>query len=190
MKRFLPALLLLLLLLSAVFFTQWRLNQKNIPELFPIPDFKFKTHFGDTFTNENFEGQISVANFIFTSCPGICPVMSRKMSVIYEQYSDEDNVQFVSFSVDPTRDSLQALINYAEIWGANDHRWKFLRTEKDAIQTLYEHGFKLGGELPHGHSGAFVLVDENGVIRGYYNYDDDESLKLLNTHINLLLKLL
>ncbi len=190
MKRFIPALLLLLLLLSAVFFAQWRLNQKNIPKLFPVPDFKFKTHFGDTFTNENFEGHISVANFIFTSCPGICPVMSRKMSVIYEQYSDEDNLQFVSFSVDPARDSLQALINYAEIWGANDQRWKFLRTEKDSIQTLYEHGFKLGGELPHGHSGAFVLVDENGVIRGYYNYEEEESLKLLTNHINMLLKLL
>ncbi|KAA3611200.1 MAG: SCO family protein [Calditrichaeota bacterium] len=184
MKRLVPALILLLLLIGSVFFAQWRLQQTTIPELYEVPDFEFKSHLGNTYTNENFNDKITVANFIFTNCPGICPVMSRKMAVIYEKYETQKDVQFVSFSVDPERDSLQALIEYAENWGVADQRWQFLKTEKEAIETLYENGFKLGGELPRGHSGAFVLIDENGVIRGYYNYEEEESLTLLNEHID------
>ena len=82
MKRLIPALLLLVLLIGAVFFAQYRLNQPNIPELYPVPEFEFKSHLGDTFTSDDFKGKISIANFIFTNCPGICPVMSRKMAAI------------------------------------------------------------------------------------------------------------
>ncbi len=116
--------------------------------------------------------------------------MSREMAEIYEEYQDVEKVQFVSFSVDPERDSLDALISYAEKWGVTDQRWQFFRTEKESIKTLYRDGFKLGGELPFGHSGAFVLIDENGVIRSYYNYDDEESLELLKSHLNILKDLL
>jgi len=190
MKRLIPALILLVLLIGAVFFAQWRLNQPNIPELYTVPDFEFKSHLGDNFSNADFNAKISVANFIFTNCPGICPVMSREMAAIYEQYEGDEDVQFVSFSVDPARDSLEALIEYAERWNVTDQRWKFLRTEKEAIEALYEGGFKLGGELPRGHSGAFVLVDQNGIIRGYYNYNEEESLVLLNDHLKILKDLL
>ncbi len=187
MKRLFPAFILLVLLLCAVFFAQMRLKQTNIPELYPVPSFEFKSQFGDNFTNNDFAGKISVVDFIFTSCPGICPVMANKMSALYQEYEQENDVQFVSFSVDPARDSLETLIEYAQNLGIKDNRWKFLRTEKAAIDTLYEKGFKLGGELPYGHSGAFVLIDENGIIRGYYNYNDIESLALLEDHINILI---
>ena len=130
---------------------------------------------------------IIVVDFIFTKCPGICPVMTNKMSELYQEYADENMVQFVSFSVDPARDSLQALVNYALKWHVNDQRWYFLRTEKDKIQNLYEQGFKLGGELPYGHSGAFVLVDHNGIIRGYYDHSNNEELELLRRDIEVLL---
>lgn len=190
MKRIIPAFILFLLLAGTLFFVQSRLNKTDIPELFPIPDFQFKSHLGDIFTADDFDGKISVVNFIFTNCPGICPVMSRKMLSLYENFESENKIQFVSFSVDPARDSLEALYEYAENLGVTDQRWKFLRTEKKAMDTLHEQGFKLGGELPYGHSGSFVLVDENGVIRGYYDYDDEESLGRLEKHITILADLL
>jgi protein SCO1/2 len=102
--------------------------------------------------------------------------MSRKMASIYEDFSGYDKIQFISFSVDPERDSLQALQDYADRWGVTDQRWQFIRTEKEAINQLYGSGFKLGGELPYGHSASLVLVDNTGMIRGYYNYDDDKAI--------------
>ena len=187
MKRLLPSLILLVLLLGSVFFAQKYFNRHEIPKLFTVPDFEFVSQHGDVFSNLNFYTKISVVDFIFTNCPGICPVMTNKMSELYQEYADQNTVQFVSFSVDPERDSLQALVRYAEKWHVNDRRWYFLQTEKEKIQILYEQGFKLGGELPYGHSGALVLVDHNGVIRGYYSYSDEEELDTLRSDIDVLL---
>jgi len=186
MKKLIPAGVLLILLFAAVYIAQWQLNKPEIIELYKLPEFHFTSQDGEPFSNNNFENKISVANFIFTNCPGICPVMSVKMANLYEEFSDEPGVQFISFSVDPERDSLQALIEYSERWGVNDHRWLFIRTEKEAIADLYENGFKLGGELPRGHSGAFVLIDQHGVTRGYYAFNDDERLADLRSDMAVL----
>ena len=186
-KRLIPSFILLVLLLASVFIAKKYFNQPEIPKLYPVADFEFTSQQGTVFSNLNFYTKISVVDFIFTKCPGICPVMTNKMSELYQEYADENMVQFVSFSVDPARDSLQALVNYALKWHVNDQRWYFLRTEKDKIQNLYEQGFKLGGELPYGHSGAFVLVDHNGIIRGYYDHSNNEELELLRRDIEVLL---
>jgi protein SCO1 len=186
LKRLLPSFILLILLLGTLFFAQKYLNKPELPKLFTVPEFEFLSQQGTVFSNRDFSSKISVVDFIFTNCPGICPVMTNKMAALYEEYADEQTVQFVSFSVDPERDSLQALINYAQKWHVNDSRWYFLRTEKPEIQTLYEAGFKLGGELPYGHSGVFVLVDQNGIIRGYYSFDNEDELELLRRDITLL----
>jgi len=187
LKRLLPSFILLILLLASVFVAQRYFNQPEIPKLYPVPDFEFPSQQGNVFSNHNFNAKISVVDFIFTNCPGICPVMTNKMSALYQEYVDENRVQFVSFSVDPDRDSLQALVNYAEKWHVTDQRWYFLRTEKEKIQNLYEQGFKLGGELPYGHSGTFVLVDQNGMIRGYYDHSNPDDLELLHRDIEVLL---
>jgi len=186
MKKILPSLILLALLLGSVYFAQRYFNQPDIPELYSIPDFEFLSHQGTVFSNQNFSNKISVASFIFTNCPGICPVMSREMFVLYDEFSSSDEIQFISFSVDPARDSLQALKDYAENWGVEDERWHFLKTENETIQTLYEQGFKLGGDLPYSHSTKFVLIDNNNLIRGYYNFDEEEDMKLLRDHISAL----
>jgi protein SCO1/2 len=186
MKRLIPSLILLVLLLGAVFIGQMMLNKPNIPQLYTIPAFEYPSNHGSAFTNNNFINKISVANFIFTKCPGICPVMSREMSVLYEEFSGSEQIQFVSFSVDPSNDSLQALKDYAGNWGVHDQRWHFLRTDKESIQTLYEDGFKLGGELPYGHSIKFVLIDNNNTIRGYFTYDDPDQMEQLKKQIEIL----
>jgi len=183
MKRFLPALILLVLLVGTFFYVENNLNKSTVPELYQVPDFEFKSQLDLPFSNKNFSNKISVANFIFTNCPGICPVMSREMHTLYTEYESFPEIQFVSFSVDPDRDSLQALISYAESWGVSDNRWLFLKTEKETIQKLYEEGFKLGGELPFGHATRFVLIDNKNSIRGYYSYDDAGSIEQLKNDI-------
>jgi len=187
MKRLLPSLILLVLLLASVFIVQKYYNKTEVPKLYTVPDFEFTTQYGDAFSNLNFNTKVSLVDFIFTNCPGICPVMTNKMSELYREYADNNSIQFVSFSVDPARDSLKALVRYSEKWHVNDKRWLFLQTEKEKIQSLYEQGFKLGGELPYGHSGSFVLVDASGIIRGYYSYNDDQELELLRQDISSVL---
>lgn len=179
MKKIIPSLVLLILLISTVFIAKKYLYNPQIPELYKVPEFKFQSHQGIEFSNKNFSNKITVANFIFTNCPGICPVMSREMYLLYDEFSGNEKVQFVSYSVDAARDSLQALKTYAEDWGVSDNRWHFLRTQQDKIQALYKQGFKLGGELPFGHSAKFVLIDNNNTIRGYFSFDDPEQIALL-----------
>ena len=186
MKRIIPSLVLLSLLIGTVFVVKEYFNKPVIPELYTVPDFQFKSHQNVEFSNKNFSGKVSVANFIFTNCPGICPVMSREMMVLYDEFEGNENIQFISYSVDAENDSLQALKTYAEGWGVTDSRWHFLRTQQEVIQTLYEQGFKLGGELPYGHSTKFVLIDNNNTIRGYFSYDDSEQMALLKENLSSL----
>lgn len=186
MKKILPSLILLGLLIATVFIAQHFLIKKQLAKLYTLPEFSYFSHHETDFFNGQLTGKVSVANFIFTKCPGICPVMTRRMHELYSEFETEDRVQFVSFSVDPERDSLQALQYYAKKWEVKDRRWHFLRTDS-TIQSLYEQGFKLGGELPYGHSGAFVLIDNNAVLRGYYHYDDEAELALLRDDIQLII---
>jgi len=93
-------------------------------------------------------------------------------------------VQFVSISVDPDRDTLQVLREYAESWDVDDNRWVFLRAPIEDVIALMEGGFKLpAGELPMGHSNRFVLVDQNGVIRSYHDSFDDAALETLKNNM-------
>ena len=186
MKKLLPSLILLVLLIGSVFIVQKYINQPDIPKLYSVPPFEFQSQRDVLFTNENFKNKISVVDFIFTNCPGICPLMSREMTRLYNDFKYNEHIQFVSFSVDPARDSLSVLKSYAKSWGANDQRWYFLRTEQETIQQLYEQGFKLGGELPFSHSTKFVLVDNNNMIRGYYTFDQEEELEQLKKDLTYL----
>jgi protein SCO1/2 len=151
-----------------------------------VPEFSFTTQEGRTFTLSGMKGKINVMDFIFTSCPGICPVMSARMSELYQAFHSTDKVQFVSISVDPDRDSLETLKRYAGRYGVHDQRWIFLRAEMPQITDLYENGFKLSGMLPAEHSAKLILVDGKGIIRGYYDSQDEISMRILQTHISAL----
>ena len=158
-------------------------SQSALPVLYELPDFTFTERQGVIFSRDDFKGKISIVDFIFTNCPGPCPFMSSKMADLYQIYSNTDKVQFVSISVDPNRDSLNVLKEYAERFGVTDNRWVFLRAPMLEVIDLYENGFKLGGILPVDHSTKFILVDQNATIRGYYDCYDEISMKILKTHI-------
>lgn len=150
----------------------------------PVPPFEFTGHRGDPFSLENMKGTISIVDFIFTTCPDICPVMSARMKSLYELYGDSEKVQFVSFSVDPDNDTIPKLKEYADKLGVNNDRWTFVRGPIEEIVELSEKGFYLpANDLPMGHSSRFVLVDRDGMIRGYYESLETEKINLLKEHI-------
>jgi len=140
-----------------------------------IPPFQFTNQLGETVTQETFEGKIYVANFFFTTCPTICPKMSAQMLRAQQKLSDFDDVMFLSHTVDPEADSVEALYEYAQLVHADHSKWHFVTGDK---QTIYEQGVRgylvstqedalaPGGFL---HSELLILIDENKHIRGFYD---------------------
>ena len=153
-----------------------------------VPEFSLVSHEGETFTRDSLLNKISVLDFIFTSCPGPCPIKSNNMSKLYKQYKLHPDLQFLSITVDPEYDSQDVLKIYAEANGVYDKRWKFLRTDMEKVKELNSDGFLfMSGNLPAGHSVKFVLIDGEGNIRQYYNGTDEASISILRNHLNLFL---
>ena len=141
-----------------------------------IAPFEFKNQEGATFSSRNVEGKVYVADFFFTSCPTICPIMKTQMLRVYEKFQDEPDFLIVSHTIDPEHDTVDLLADYANRLGIpNARTWNFLTGDQERIfeigQTSYlttamEDKNELGGYL---HSGAVVLVERQGRIRGVYD---------------------
>ncbi len=155
-----------------------------LPILGEVPEFQYFTADSTAFSLDDIRGRYVVVDFIFTSCPTACPVMSSKMKKFYDRYRGQDDVRFVSFSVDPKNDTFPVLREYAAQWGVDDDRWVFVRTDTASISEFCEKGFYLSGDLPNMHSTRFVLVDPQGRIRGYYDAFDDDQMKKLQTDLD------
>lgn len=157
-----------------------------------IPEFEFTNQMGNVVTKETFSNKIYVADFFFTSCPGICLIMTKNMLKIYEKHNE--NLKFLSFSIDSKRDSVQKLNKYANKIGINnDEVWHFVTGEKKEIKQMTNHFMVLAyedstvaGGIEHG--GQFILIDKNQHVRGYYDGTDDSSIEILLEDIDLLLK--
>lgn len=162
-----------------------------------IPEFSFINQYGDTISQADFENSIYVADFFFTSCPTICPVMKSQMVRIYEHFEDNSQVKILSHSIDPYHDSVAVLRDYAEALGVQDTRWQFVTGDQDDIYEIGEKSYMVtaaedtiaaeetGGFI---HSGAFILVDKQRHIRGIYDGTVEEDVNQLIRDIELLLK--
>jgi protein SCO1/2 len=114
-------------------------------------------------------GKFLVVDFIFTNCPGPCIPMAEEMKKLNDALEGVDDVQIVSFTVDPERDSPEVLAEYAKKVGADPDRWKFLFTAKGRVHKIAFEGMKLGDENdPIIHSNRFALLDREGKLRAYY----------------------
>jgi protein SCO1/2 len=160
---------------------------KREPELktfYPIPDFSLTDQMDRTVTLADLKGKVWVTDFIFTNCGGTCPMMTDKMRRLQQGLPGE--IRMVSITVDPERDTPKALAAYAAEHGATRDRWLFLTGDKQSLYDLCVNGFKLplddsGGTVaePIAHSTRFVLVDKQGVIRGYYGATEEEDMNRL-----------
>ena len=159
-------------------------GKPEIPVFYTLPDFSLIDQDGGRVTLHDLAGKVWVADFIFTNCAGTCPLMTEKMRKLQDALPTA--VQFVSFTVDPARDTSKILAAYAQEHGANRRRWSFLTGDRQDLFDICIKGFKLpldteGGTPaePIAHSTRFVLVDKKGDIRGYYSGTEEDELKRL-----------
>jgi len=155
-----------------------------------VPEFNLTTQDGEPLRNTDLLGTLWVGDFIFTNCASTCPMMTRAMQDLSDALDPETGVQFVSFSVDPERDTPEVLTAYAQAYGIDTSNWTFLTGDKQTLRDLVLHGFHLSvqdatrEDLLAGaetviHSTRFVVVDPQGVIRGYYDGTDAEAMQQL-----------
>ena len=169
------------------------LRQRAVSSYGTVPAFELLNQNGQSFGSAQLAGKIWIADFIYTTCPGPCPMISSRMSELQKPLEKSD-VHLVSFSVDPEKDTPQVLRGYAEKLQADHARWDFLTGPKSAIYKLSHDGFKLavsdGGDergIPV-HSTRMVLVDRHGQIRGYYDATEPDAVTKVLADTNHLLR--
>lgn len=148
-----------------------------------IADFSFQNQNNKTITQKDYENTIYVADFFFTTCPTICPIMTDNMVWLQDKIKDMPNVKLLSFSVTPDIDTPEVLRKYADKKGVIDAKWNMVTGDKKDIYYLARQSFlavktETTGELyDMVHTENFILVDKNGRIRGFYdgtNLDQDK----------------
>ena len=164
-------------------------NTKPLPVLGDIPPFELLDNFGQSFTEEDISGEIWVADLIFTTCAGPCPIMSTEMRSLHKYYLGNKNIHMVTITVNPDYDSPKVLTEYGNRYDADFNKWHFLTGEYEKIQSLIANGFKMGDiEEIVFHSTRFALIDPNMNIRGYYMGTESEDVKKLIGDIEILIK--
>ncbi|CAN5363269.1 SCO family protein [soil metagenome] len=156
-----------------------------------IPSFSFLNQEGKNITEKDLDGKIFVANFFFATCPTICPKMNFNVKGVADKYKEDQQVKFLSFTVDPEQDSVQALAAYAKEQGADNNQWWFLTGDKDAIYSIARDGFLVpaaGGKTAADffHSQDLMLIDREKRIRGIYDGLDEADVKKLCDEIDVL----
>lgn len=157
-----------------------------------IMDFSFINQDSVIITNKTFENKIYIADFIFLSCPTICPKMNSELNKVYEVYKNNPKVNYLSHTIDPERDSIARLKDFKTSLGLNEN-WHFVTGNKDSIFTIATKSYfttaypdeKEPGGLVHG--GGFLLVDKHKHIRGVYDGTNPEETKRLISDIKILL---
>lgn len=172
-------------------------SAQSLPMLGKISGFSLTSHRQQPFQASELDGQVWVADFIFTSCQAECPLMSLEMQKLQAKLEPQHPVKWISFTVDPEQDTPQRLAEYAQRYQAGDN-WSFLTGSREALYTLAQRDFKLpvqdlrpqgdhqqhqhghGSSSPFLHSQKFVLVDQKQQIRGYYDSTDPEAMRQLS----------
>ncbi|WP_299527118.1 SCO family protein [uncultured Lutibacter sp.] len=157
-----------------------------------IADFSLINQNGDTITQKNYEGKIYVADFFFTRCMTICPVMTNNIGKLQEVFKNEDDIMFLSHSVTPVMDSVPILRAYADKKGVIDAKWNITTGDKKHIYELARKSYFAvldegdGGLQDFVHTENFVLVDKKNQIRGFYDGTDNEDIERLIADIRIL----
>lgn len=157
-----------------------------------IAPFKFVDQDSVTITNADFKDKIYVADFFFTSCRTICPIMKTQMLRVYDATKEMPDVLILSHTIDPEYDTVALLHDFAKRLGVESKRWHFVTGVKDSIykvaQTSYFATALEDKSEPDGfiHSGAFLLIDKKGRIRGKYDGTKEEDVNRLVGDIKVL----
>ena len=207
-------LLFLLLVLPAIMYFYLTRGYNNFIKLeiigeadYSIGDFSFINQDNDTITKDSLLGSIYVANFFFTSCPTICPTMTRNMSYLQDKLSVYPNIRFLSHTVDPDNDTPEKLVNYVDLMQQKNisidlSNWDFVTGDKDKLYESAANYFvnaSVDSLAPGGflHSEYFILIDKQGRVRsgidihgnvvGAYDGTNEVQMKDLINDINVLM---
>lgn len=158
-----------------------------------IPDFKFLNQDSVEFTQDAFKNKVYVADFFFTSCTTICPIMHRNMKTVYDKYKDNPEIMFLSHTIDFKYDLPSKLKSYAKKLGVDDKKWIFAYGTKDEVYELAEKDYLVAVQEDstatdgYIHQGWLVLIDKHKRIRGAYDGTKTEEVEKLKNDIGVLL---
>ena len=167
---------------------------QNGDTIYPtIPNFAFVDQNNDTVRNVDFEGKIYVADFFFTHCPTICPRVTAQMLRVYTEFKDSSAVCLIAHSIDPKRDSVGRLRDYADKLGVKAPKWRFVTGERDSIYSIADNYFSIAKEDPKSpggfdHSGRLILVDKKRHVRSFCDGTDAEDVDRFMKDIKRLLR--
>ena len=159
-----------------------------------IKNFSFYNQDSTKITRDTFNNAIYVADFFFTTCPTICPIMQNNLLLVYNEFSENKNVKYLSHTINPEYDNTKTLKKYAERLGVSSDRWHFVTGEIEDIYKIAKDSYMIsaledenepGGFL---HSGTFLLIDTNKNIRGIYDGTSEAEMSRLMSDIKILLK--
>ena len=157
-----------------------------------VADFSLVNQNGDTITQENYKDKIYVADFFFTTCLTICPIMTKNMGEVQEAIKDDPNIMLLSHSVTPQIDTVAQLKRYAIEKGVIDSKWNLVTGDKKQIYELARKSYLAvktdgdGGPFDMVHTENFILVDKEKRIRGFYDGTNREDIKRLLEDIKIL----
>ncbi len=163
-------------------------SQPPLDSFWQMPAFTLTDQAGQTVTSDSLRGRVLAIDFFFTRCPAICPILSRNMQRLSASLGDlpAADIQLVSISLDPDHDTPEVLAEFGQAIHADPGRWSLLTGPRQAIWDLSNDGFKLAVDPilddpanPISHTGRVVLVDRQGMIRGYYDGLTEEGMTQL-----------
>ena len=165
---------------------------RYIKKYHKINDFSLINQNGKLISQEFYQNKIYVADFFFTTCPDICPIMTENMGYLQSELKNQTDVLLVSFSVTPNVDSVDVLRSYADLKKVDDAKWNLFTGSKKEIYELARKSFLVakndgdGGKYDMIHTENFVLVDKESRIRGFYDGTNEDEMKKLLVDITIL----
>ena len=165
---------------------------RYIKKYHKINDFVLTNQNGELISQEFYQNKIYVADFFFTTCPDICPIMTENIGYLQSELKNQTDVLLVSFSVTPNVDSVDVLRSYADLKKVDDAKWNLFTGSKKEIYELARKSFLVakndgdGGKYDMIHTENFVLVDKESRIRGFYDGTNEDEMKKLLVDITIL----
>ncbi len=170
----------------------WLVRKDTISVVQP---FSFLNQDGKRFTNADVDGKVYVAEYFFTTCPGICPTMNNNMRQVYEKYKNDKDFMILSHTCDPERDSVQRLKHYSDSMKVDTNRWVFLTGRKDSLYTMARISYTIDDPANNLrsidddflHTQFWALVNQHGQVKNIYDGLKEKEIREMMDEIDKLL---